>query len=81
MPYIKQIPVDEAKGFVKHHYEQEIKRTGHVWNIIHIMGIAPATMKACVDFHGVVSYGESPLSRVQREMLAVVTAKTLNCHY
>ena len=37
MPYIKQIPVDEATGYVKKHYEQEIKRTGHVWNIIHIM--------------------------------------------
>ena len=81
MPYIKQIPVNESTGFVKKHYEEEIKKTGHVWNIIQIMGIAPQTLRAFVEFHGVISYGSSPLSRVQREMLAVVTAKTLRCEY
>ena len=81
MPYIKQVPVDEATGFIKRHYEAEVKKTGHIWNIIHIMAIAPQTLKGFVDLHMAVSYGDSPLSRVQREVLAVVTAKTLNCHY
>jgi alkylhydroperoxidase family enzyme len=81
MPYIKQIPVDEATGLIKKQFEQELESTGHVWNIIHVMSIAPLTMKACTEFHVAISYGSSPLSRVQREMLATVTAKTLNCHY
>ena len=81
MPYIRQIPVNEATGLLKKQFEQELESTGHVWNIMHVMSIAPRTMKACTDFHREISYGTSPLSRVQLEMLAVVTTKTLNCHY
>ena len=57
MPYIKQIPVNEATGLLKKQFEQELESTGHVWNIMHVMSIAPRTMKACTDFHREISYG------------------------
>ena len=81
MPYIKQIPVNEATGFLKKQFDAALERAGRVWHIVHIMSIAPRTMKASIDFYAAVMFGRSPLSRVQREMLATVTAKTLGCYY
>ena len=34
-----------------------------------------------MKFYGAVMFGASPLSRVQREMLAVVTSRANDCFY
>lgn len=81
MPWIKQIPLDEAKGLLKQQFEAAIKRAGRVWNIVHIMSVNPAAMRDSIRFYTTIMMGDSPLTRVQREMLATVTSAELNCHY
>ncbi len=81
MPWIEQIPVERATGFLKQQFDAAIKRAGRVWNIVHIMSLTPRTMKASIDFYGAILFGSSPLSRMQREMLATVTSAELNCRY
>ena len=31
MPYIKQIPINQAKGLVKKELEKAVKRAGRIW--------------------------------------------------
>lgn len=81
MPWIKQISIDEATGFLKQQFDAAIKRAGRVWHIVHIMSLNPRVMKTSIDFYGALLFGRSPLSRTQREMLATVTSAELHCRY
>ena len=81
MPWIKQVPVEEATGLLKRQFDAALKRAGRVWHIVHIMSINPRMMRDSIVFYATAMMGESPLSRVQREMLAVVVSCENNCHY
>ncbi len=81
MPWIKQILVSEAAGVLKRQFDAALKRAGRIWNIVHIMSLNPMAMKDSMRFYQTLMKGESPLSRTQREMLAVVVSVENNCHY
>ncbi len=81
MPYIKQITIEQATGLVKRELEKAVARAGRVWNIVQIMSLNGRIMKAAMDFYGAAMFAASPLSRAQREMLAVVVSRANNCHY
>ena len=72
---------EEARGFLKKQYDAAIKRAGRIWNIVSIMSQNPRVMKASMDFYGMLMYGPGPLSRGQREMLAVVVSVYNRCLY
>jgi uncharacterized peroxidase-related enzyme len=81
MPYIKVFSLTEARGNLKREYDRALKRAGRIWNIVSIMSQNPRALKASMDFYSAIMYGSSPLSRSQREMLAVVTSATNHCVY
>ena len=81
MPYIKQVSDEEAAGAVKRELDKAHKRAGRVWNIVRIMTPNPEALRTSISFYSALMHGESPLSRMQREMLAVVVSKTNHCHY
>ena len=81
MPWIFQIPVDEATGLLKKLFDDALKRAGRLWHIVHVMSVNPRTMDASMKHYGAVMMGPSPLSRAQREMLATVVSKELDCFY
>jgi alkylhydroperoxidase family enzyme len=81
MPYIHQVPVDQATGFLKKLFDSALERAGRIWHIVHIMSLNPRAMDASMKFYGAIMFGRSPLSRVQREMLATVTSKANDCFY
>jgi alkylhydroperoxidase family enzyme len=81
MPWIKQIPIEEATGLLKSQFDSALKRAGRVWHIVHIMSINPRMMRDSIVFYVTAMMGESPLSRVQREMLAVVVSFENHCYY
>ncbi len=81
MPWIKQIPLDEATGLVKKQYAAAMKRAGRVWHVVQIMSLNPMALDASMRFYATVMLGRSPLTRVQREMLATVVSAELDCHY
>ena len=81
MPYIKQITVGQATGLLKRELEKAIDRAGRVWNIVQIMSLNGRTMKSAMEMYGATMFAESPLSRQQREMLAVVVSKVNHCDY
>lgn len=81
MPYIKQITLDQASGLLKRELEKAVARAGRVWNIVQIMSLNPRAMKASMEMYGATMFADSPLSRQQREMLAVVVSKVNHCDY
>ncbi|MCY3832865.1 MAG: carboxymuconolactone decarboxylase family protein [Chloroflexi bacterium] len=81
MPYIKQITIDQATGLVKKELEKAIQRAGRVWNIVQIMSLNGRVMKSSMEMYGATMFAESPLTRRQREMLAVVVSKVNHCVY
>ena len=81
MPWIKTFSYEEAKGFLKKEYDIALKRAGRIWNIVSIMSQNPRVMKASMDFYGAIMFGQSPLSRGQREMLAVIVSAENDCLY
>ena len=81
MPWIEQIPVEKATGYLKQQFDAAIERAGRVWNIVHIMSLNPRVLKVSIDFYSAIMFGKSPLTRVQREMLATVVSSELDCYY
>ena len=81
MPYIHQVPDEEATGHLKRLYDAAIARAGRVWNIVRIMSQNPLVMDTSMRFYGSLMKGPSPLSRAQRELLATVTSAELDCFY
>lgn len=81
MPWIKTFSLTEARGFLKKEYEAALDRAGRIWNIVSIMSLNPRAMKSSMDFYSAIMFGTSPLSRSQREMLAVVVSVANHCVY
>jgi len=50
-------------------------------NILRIHGIHSRTMRQHYDLYRQLMYGRSPLSRIQREMIAVVVSAQNKCRY
>ena len=81
MPWIRQIPPEEATGFLKKLFDAAVERAGRVWNIVRIQSLNPRALDASIKLYGATMFGPSPLSRRQREMLATVVSKEQDCCY
>lgn len=81
MPWIEQIPIEQATGLLKQEFDRAVKRAGRVWHMVHVMSMNAKAMRDSMRFYVTLMKGESPLSRVQRELLAVVVSAELECFY
>lgn len=81
MPWIEQIPIEDADGLLKRQFDAALARAGRVWHIVHVMSLSPEAMRDSIRFYATIMMGESPLSRVRREMLATVVSAELDCFY
>jgi alkylhydroperoxidase family enzyme len=45
------------------------------------MSLNPRALRDSIAFYATIMMGDSPLSRAQREMLAVVVSSENHCHY
>ena len=62
-------------------YRAAIARAGRVFNIVRTMSPNPPVLQASMNLYGQIMKGDSPLSRAQREMVAVVVSRTNGCFY
>ena len=81
MNFIKTIDIDQAEGIVKNEYDKGIRRSGRVFNILKIMSQSPAALKESMRLYLAIMFGESKLSRAQREMIATVVSRVNHCKY
>jgi len=81
MAWIEVISPEAAAGLLKKVYAEAVRRAGRVFNITSIMSQNPKALKGSMDFYRTLMFASSPLSRGQREVLAVVVSTTNHCHY
>jgi alkylhydroperoxidase family enzyme len=81
MAWIHQVSIQEADGLLKRLFDQALQRAGRIWNIVHVMSVNPTALRDSIRFYGTIMHGESPLTRMQRELLATVVSAELDCHY
>lgn len=80
MAHIPYVDDDDARGLLAELY-RKYGRQGWVDNIIRIHSLNPPSMAHHVDLYTHLMRGRSPLSRVQREMIAVTVSAANDCFY
>ena len=81
MPWIEQVPHEEADGLLREELDAAVERAGRIWNIVHVMSVNPEALRDSIGLYETLMKGASPLSVRQREMLATVVSAELECHY
>ena len=81
MAWITEIPRAQATGLLRRELDAAVKRSGRVWNIVQVMSLNAPVLRATMGQYGAIMFGPSPLSRVQRELLATVVSAELECFY
>ncbi len=82
MPFIQITPPDEATGLLARLYKAAIDRAGRVFNVLQLQSPRPHVLQASTRLYTEVMHSpRSPLSRAQREMIAVVVSRANDCHY
>ena len=79
--FVPPIPPEEAEGALAAEYDEAIKRAGRIWGVVAIQSHNAASMRDSMAMYKTVMFGRSPLSRAQREMIAVVTSQVNECVY
>jgi alkylhydroperoxidase family enzyme len=81
MPYIRLIEPDDATGAVAREYGDAFERAGKVFNIVKAMSPNAGVMRSSMQLYVAIMRGPSELSRIERELLAVVVSRENDCHY
>ncbi|MDD5544288.1 MAG: peroxidase-related enzyme [Acidobacteriia bacterium] len=81
MAWIKTITPEEAQGDLKKEYDTAMDFWGYVPHLWSVQGLNPEVMHATMNLHKAIMLGPSSLSRQEREMIAVVVARTLGSKY
>jgi alkylhydroperoxidase family enzyme len=81
MPHVHVLDYDETSGVARREYDSAMRRAGRIWGIVSIQSQLPEVMRDSMRLYGSIMFGDSPLSRSQREMIAVVTSQVNDCHY
>lgn len=81
MAAIRTIPEPDATGLLAELYRKLANPAGRVANILKVQSLSPTTLETHYAFYRSLMFGSGPLTRAQRELLAVVTNATNGCHY
>ena len=81
MAYLRLISEDEADGLLKEEYDAAVERAGKVFNILRAMSLNPRVLRASIALYREIMFGESGVSRRERELLATVASAEQSCHY
>ncbi len=81
MPHVHVLEYDETSGVARREYDAATRRAGRIWNIVSIQSQLPEVMRDSMRLYSSIMFGESPLTRPQREMIAVVTSGANDCYY
>ena len=81
MAWIKVVPEIEGSAELKAAYDYAAGSRGRVANILSIHSVSPKAMLAHLQHYRELMFGESELTRAEREMLAVAVSSANGCHY
>lgn len=74
MAWIKAPAHDKATGRTKKVYDRILEERGHIANIFLAQGLDPEVLEQHVDLYEILMLSPGPLSREEREMIAVIVS-------
>jgi alkylhydroperoxidase family enzyme len=81
MAHIPYLTDDAAEGLLSTLFDRYRDASGGVDNILRIHSLNPRSLEDHARLYGHLMRGPSPLSRVQREMIAVAVSAENDCFY
>ena len=80
--WIDTVPEHLARGPLQRAYQRSADpKSGKVDHIMRIHSLNPASLIDHLHLYQTLMFGESPLSRAQREMIGVVVSAINRCEY
>ena len=74
MAWIKTVSRNKASGETKKVYDRIMRERGHLANIFIAQGLDPEVLKQHLDLYEILMIDAGPLSREEREMIAVIVS-------
>ena len=81
MAFISYVPYEDAEGLLAELYERYGDRSGRLDSILRIYSLNPPSMDHHLRLYSHLMKGPSPLTRIQREMIAVAVSSANDCFY
>jgi len=81
MVWIKAPKKDKASGKTKKIYDRILKERGHIANIFQAQGLEPEVLEHHLDLYVDLMINPGPLSREEREAVAVMVSAANRCAY
>lgn len=81
MSWIQVVRPAAATGRLRELYDAAIARAGRVFQILQVQSPNPRALETSLELYKALMHGPSPLSRRQRELIAVVVSRANDCHY
>jgi alkylhydroperoxidase family enzyme len=79
--YIDTVEPEDATGLLARLYKAASKRSDKVYHVLQISSLNPDVLRAWIQLYRAVMFGPSPLSRADRELIAVSVSWANGCHY
>jgi len=81
MAWIKTFEENEARGLLSWVYRVARWKQGRVPNIVKMSSLNARALVALGPLYRTLMEGDSPLSRSERKMVAIVASRVNNCFY
>lgn len=81
MAWIRVIPPSEAEGRLKEEYARAASERGAIAHMHSVTSLHPGALDAHLTLYGEIHFGEGPLSRRERELVATVVSRENHCAY
>ena len=81
MSWIDQVEVSEADGPLAEIYKELVEKRGKISNILKVHSLNPEAMSRHLDLYMTLMFGNSGLSRSEREAIGVVVSAENDCAY
>lgn len=81
MAYIETIDYKNSTGLLREIYDDLLKKRGKLADVHQIQSLHPETIVTHMDLYLSIMFGKSPISRSQREMIAVIVSVSNQCKY
>ncbi len=80
-PWIQVIEPGQAQGRLKEIYYETLKKRGALAAVHKIHSLNPESLRAHMDLYMTLLFGQSPLLRRERELIAVAVSRANGCAY
>ena len=81
MSWIDEVDVASADGQLEEIYAELIAKRGKVSNILKVHSLSPEALRNHLDLYMTLMFGQSGLSRAEREAIGVVVSAANDCAY